>query len=99
MAVHVLPKRLYYTIFGTLVGLTALTIAAAFLDMGPLNTPVALGIACVKAGLVILYFMHLRYSERLFRVTMGITALFLAILIVSILTDYHSRGWLPFPGK
>jgi cytochrome c oxidase subunit 4 len=99
MSVHVLPKRLYYTIFGSLLGLTALTVAAAFIDMGPLNTPVALGIACVKAVLVVLYFMHLRYSERLVGVTVAITVLFLAILIVSVLTDYHSRGWLPFPGK
>ena len=99
MSVHVLPKKLYYRIFAALIGLTALTVAAAFVDMGPLNTPVALGIASLKAVLVILFFMHVRYSDRLFGMILGVTIAFLVILLVGTLSDYHSRGWLPFPGK
>ncbi len=62
---HVAPKSMYYMVFGALILGTLLTVAAAKVDMGPLNNIVMLAIACTKASLVILFFMHVRWSSRL----------------------------------
>jgi cytochrome c oxidase subunit 4 len=99
MSEHVVPRKVYYAIFASLMVLTLVTVAVAFVDLGMLSTPLALGIACVKASLVILYFMHVRYSERLNGVIVGMSALFLFVLLAITLSDYVSRGWLPYPGK
>jgi cytochrome c oxidase subunit IV len=95
---HVVPRRVYYTVFATLIGMTLLTIAAASVDMGPLNTVVALAIACFKASLVLLYFMHLRQSPRLVWIAVATGIAWLLILILITLSDYMSRGWLLPPG-
>ena len=60
--VHVTPLKLYVGIFVTLMVLTAITVAAAYVDLGELNKVVALGIASFKATLVVLYFMHVKYA-------------------------------------
>jgi len=99
MANHLISRRVYYTIFMSLIGLTALTVYVAFFDLGPLNTIAAMTIACTKALLVVLYFMHLRYASRLTWILLGSGLLWLAILLVLTMVDYVSRGWLPFPGK
>ena len=78
--------------------LTGLTVWVAYLDLGFLNVAVALGIAVTKAALVILYFMHVRYSSRLTWVVVSSGFFWLGILIVLGLSDYLSRGWLPQPG-
>ena len=65
MASHILPKRVYYTIFAILLFCTYLTVHIAFLDLGAMNTVAALAIACFKAVLVVLFFMHVTYSSRL----------------------------------
>ena len=62
---HVAPKSLYYTIFLALMVGTGLTVGAAFVDMGAFNNVVMLAIACTKALLVVLFFMHVRWSSRL----------------------------------
>ena len=61
MSGHVSPKSIYYVIFGALMVLTAVTVAVAFINLGSLNFPVAIGIAITKATLVILFFMHVKY--------------------------------------
>jgi cytochrome c oxidase subunit IV len=95
MSEHVVSKRLYYVIFGALMILTILTVAVARVDLGHgLNDVVALTIAVVKALLVVLYFMHVRYSSRLTWVFVAAGFFWLAILIVMTLTDYFSRGWI-----
>ena len=94
---HVVPKRVYFIIFGSLLSLTAFTTGAAFVDMGQWNTIVALVIACVKASLVVLFFMHLRWSPRLMRVVLLSALLWLAILISLTTTDFFSRDWTPIP--
>jgi cytochrome c oxidase subunit 4 len=99
MTHHVVPLRVYFAVFAALIILTAVTIQVAYLDMGNLNTPAALGIASVKALLVTLYFMHVRYSSRLIWLTAAAGVIWLGFLILITLTDYLSRGWLPFPGK
>jgi cytochrome c oxidase subunit 4 len=98
MAEHVVPRSVYYAVFGTLMVLTGLTVWVAYLDLGFLNTAVALGIAVTKATLVVLYFMHVRYGTRLTWVVVSSGFFWLGILIVLGLSDYLSRGWLPQPG-
>jgi cytochrome c oxidase subunit 4 len=58
MSDHILPTRVYYTIFGVLMLCTYLTVQAAFIDLGPFIAVAALVIAVFKATLVVLFFMH-----------------------------------------
>jgi cytochrome c oxidase subunit 4 len=75
---------------------TALTVMAAFVDFpGPLNAVVALTIACIKATLVVLFFMHVRYSGRLVWLVIASALLWLAILFAITFSDYWTRHWLP----
>ena len=94
---HVVPKKIYFIIFGALLGFTALTTAMAYVDLGQWNTIVALIIAVCKATLVALFFMHLRWSPRLMRVVLLSALLWLAILISLTTTDIFSRDWIPVP--
>jgi cytochrome c oxidase subunit 4 len=94
MSAHVLPVRLYVAVFAALMVLTAVTVAAAFVDLGFLNTFVALTIAVTKATLVVLYFMHVRYSTPLVKVTVVAGLVWLGILFALGLSDYLSRGWV-----
>ena len=93
MAPHILPKRVYYTIFAILMFCTYLTVQIAFFDLGALNTVAALGIAVFKAALVVLFFMHVKYSTRLtWAVVLG-SVFWFGILIVLTLSDYLTRAW------
>jgi cytochrome c oxidase subunit 4 len=92
-SVHVSPLSTYLTIFGALMVLTAVTVGAAFVDLGPANPVVALAIACVKASLVILFFMHVKYSSRLTKLTVVLSLFFVTILFAETLMDYATRGW------
>jgi cytochrome c oxidase subunit 4 len=94
---HVVAKKVYFLIFGSLLALTGLTTGMAFVDLGQWNTIVALIIACCKATLVILFFMHLRWSTHLMRIVLLSALLWLAILISLTTTDFASRGWTPVP--
>jgi cytochrome c oxidase subunit 4 len=94
MSEHVVPVRIYLTIFLVLLVLTATTTTIAFVDLGPWNTVVALGIAVVKASLVVLFFMHLKYSPLLNRTVLLGGLFWLAIMIGLTLTDFATRGWL-----
>ena len=91
---HIVPKKLYFAIFAILLILTFLTVASAFYDLGLLNPVVAVSIACIKGALVVLYFMHVRYSDKLTWVVVITGFGWLAVLIVLTLSDYFSRGWL-----
>jgi len=97
MSHHVVPLKTYYTIFFALLALTAITVAVAFLDLGALNDVVAMGIASTKASLVILFFMHVKYSSKLTWVAIIGGIIFLAILLIIILSDYMTRGADTFP--
>jgi cytochrome c oxidase subunit 4 len=83
----------YLGVFLLLCLLTGATVWAAGQDFGPFNTIVALTVAVVKASLVVLFFMHLRYSPRLTMLVVFAGFVWLAILILLTLTDYLSRGW------
>jgi cytochrome c oxidase subunit 4 len=97
MSGHVSPKSTYYLIFGALMVLTGVTVGAAFINLGAFNFPVAIAIAITKATLVILFFMHVKYSSRLTKMVVGMSFFFLAIMFGLTLTDYLSRGWYASP--
>jgi len=95
---HLVPVRIYVTIFALLMVLTAVTVGVSFIDLGPANTLVAIVIAVTKMMLVILYFMHVRYSSRLTWAVVGGGFFWLAILLLLTLGDYLTRGpgWLRY---
>jgi len=99
MSEHIVSKKMYYVIFGALMVLTAVTVLAANIDLGSekLNTIVALAIAVTKAMLVILFFMHVRYSSRLTWVVVAGGFLWLFIMVALTMSDYLSRGMLTYP--
>jgi cytochrome c oxidase subunit 4 len=108
MSDHVVPVRVYVTIFAALLVLTWLTVAAARYDFGsvavfgavvPLNPLVALAIAVVKATLVVLYFMHVRYGTSLVSVVVMASVVWLGILLLLTFGDYWTRGWVGSMGN
>jgi cytochrome c oxidase subunit 4 len=90
---HVIPRRTYFTIYLVLIVCTYLTWQVAYFDLGVLNTIAALGIAVFKAVLVVLFFMHVRYSTRLTWVVVIGSVFWLGILLVLTFSDYLTRGW------
>jgi cytochrome c oxidase subunit IV len=94
MSSHVVPLRVYFAIFVALIFGTIITVAAAYEDFGALNLPIALAIAVTKASLVVLYFMHVRYSDRVTWVVVASGFAWLALLIGGLFQDYLTRGWL-----
>jgi len=99
---HVLPLRTYMAVFLALLVGTAVTTAVAFLDLGAMNTAVALSIALVKALLVVLYFMHVKFAGRLIWLFLAAGLLWLALLFGLMMGDYQTRprvqGWEAGPG-
>ena len=95
MSEHIVPVRIYITIFMVLLVGTALTVIAAFIDFPwRLNTIVALTIATIKATFVVLYFMHVRYSTRLVWVILTSALFWMAILFAFTFSDYLTRDWI-----
>lgn len=90
---HIVPLKIYFLIFFCLMIGTALTVGAAYVELGWLNTPVALAIAICKASLVVLFFMHVRYNTPLMWVFAGAGFFWLLILFSLTLQDYMSRDW------
>ncbi len=90
---HVVPISLYVGIWATLMMFTALTVFAATIELHVFNIVVALLIATIKGTLVVLFFMHLRYSTRLTMVTVIAAIFFLLILFSLSMTDYLTRAW------
>lgn len=90
---HIVSPKVYVVIFGALLVGTLLTVLAAFKEMGPLNPVIAIAIACAKAVLVVLYFMHIRYSSKLMKLTIASGIFMFVVLISMTLSDYMSRAW------
>ncbi len=97
MSEHVVPIKIYVIIFLSLIALTALTTAIAFVDLGPLNTVMALAIATTKMLLVILFFMHVKYVQGLTKIVVVAGFFWLAILLTLTLSDIFTRAWTPVP--
>jgi cytochrome c oxidase subunit 4 len=90
---HIVGPGVYVVIlFALLVG-TGLTVWASFVDLGFWNPIIALAIATTKATLVVLYFMHVRYSSKLTMLTIGAGIFMFLVLISLTLADYISRAW------
>ena len=94
---HIASVKSYVGIFLTLMVLTAITVAVAYVNLGQLNKVVALGIASVKATLVILYFMHVKYASRMTKLIVVSGFFFLMILLSLTMLDYGSRMWVNPP--
>jgi cytochrome c oxidase subunit 4 len=90
---HVVRPKTYLLILFSLLVLTATTTGVAYLDLGIFNAVVALAIACIKATLVVLFFMHLWYSSKLTKLTLVSGLFTFMVLMVMTLTDYISRTW------
>jgi cytochrome c oxidase subunit 4 len=80
------------------MAMTITTVLVARADIGPFNVVVALVIATIKATLVVLFFMHLRYSPKLTMATVVAAMFFLFLLLGLTMTDYLTRAWLTNPG-
>ncbi len=98
MSEHIVPVKVYVVIFLALLVGTSLTVLAAFQDFPwQFNTLIALTIATVKATLVVLYFMHVRYSSRLIWVIVASALFWLCIMFALTFSDYLTRDWFPQP--
>jgi cytochrome c oxidase subunit 4 len=86
----------YYTVFGLLMFCTYLTVQIAYLDLGRVNTIAALAIACFKATLVVLFFMHVKYSTRLTTAVVLGSLFWFGILMTITMSDYLTRAWRTF---
>lgn len=101
---HIVSPVTYAIILGCLLVFTGLTVAASFIDLGDTHVPftnlvlywnpvVALAIACTKMVLVVLFFMHVKYSTKLTKLTVFSGLFTFIVLIAMTLTDYMTRAW------
>ncbi len=90
---HIVSPKIYVVIFLALLVGTASTVVASYVDMGVWNPVAALAIATGKMLLVVLFFMHVKYSPRLTKLTV-VSGVFVFLVLISLtLTDYISRAW------
>jgi cytochrome c oxidase subunit IV len=91
---HVVPIATYVMVFLALMVGTGATVAASYVDLGIWNTPVAMLIAVTKASLVVFFFMHLKYSPKLFWISVGAAIFWLVNLVLGVGADYVARAFL-----
>jgi cytochrome c oxidase subunit 4 len=96
---HHSHRSLYFKVFGALIFLLILTVGAAYLPLGKMNIVVALAIAVVKAVLIVLFFMHIRDSDKLTWLVASSALVWFGIMIVLMFNDYGTRDWFSMPGK
>jgi len=90
----IVPLKTYFAVFASLMVCTAITVAVAFVDLGPANNIVMLAIAVIKATLVVMFFMHAKYGTRLIPLVAASGFFFLMLMFAITMSDYMSRGWL-----
>lgn len=90
---HIVTPIQYGMVFAALLAGTILTVVAAKIDLGVFNPIIALGIACTKAVIVILFFMHVKYQSKLVKLTVMSGFFTFLVLITMTLSDYMSRAW------
>lgn len=93
MADHIVSVRFYLWVYVALMVLLGATLGAAYANLGPFNTVLWITIAGMKAALVVLYFMHVRYASKMTWLFAGAGLLWFFTLLGLTLTDYFSRGW------
>ena len=91
---HISPKSLYWKVFGALMLLTVLTVLVSYMSLGSASLPVAILVAVVKASLVCMYFMHLKYDDRYHVFVFLSTLIFVGIFFTFTLFDLQSRAKL-----
>jgi len=96
---HIVPKRVYFLIFAALIVLTWVTALVSRIDLGRWNIFVALAIAITKASLVILFFMHVKYSTRLAKFIVMCGFFWLSLLLFITMADLWTRSWMGVPGR
>ncbi len=94
MAEHVTSIKVYLAVFFALMFLTVVTVGVAYVNLGPANDIVALVIAVGKATLVVLFFMHVKNSRRMTKITVVSGFFWLLILFGLTMSDYVTRGFL-----
>jgi cytochrome c oxidase subunit 4 len=97
MTHHITPVRNYVFVFLALIVLTVTTVLVSKLELGEFNFVVAMTIAVIKASLVVWFFMHVNRSSSLTRLFVFAGLFWMAILLVFLLSDYISRGWVAKP--
>ena len=97
MSETVVPKSTYVVVWASLLVLLAVTVALSYAHLGWLNTVAAVSIAAIKALIIIMYFMHVRYSPRLVWLFVFAGFLWLGILFTLGLGDYFTRIYMPLP--
>ncbi len=90
---HIVSPVVYLVIIAALLILTTVTVLASYVEMGVFNPIVALAIAVVKAVLVVLFFMHVKYSSKLTKLTVGCGIFTFIVLVGMTLADYITRAW------
>ena len=95
---HIVPVKTYWAVFLSLLVLTVVTTGIAYIDLGRFNIVVALAIAIFKACLVILFFMHVKYSTKLTKTIVASGFVFFAIMIFFTMTDLLTRNIIA-PGR
>ena len=99
MSEHIVSRKFYIMIWACLMLLTGLTAGMAHVELGPFNVVVALLIATTKATLVVLFFMHLRWSDPVSRVAAAAGVVWLMIMFVLTCGDFFTRTWLTYPTR
>src|ERR1022692_3705626 len=94
---HIVPKRVYFSVFLTLIVMTWVTAYVSTVDLGRLNIFVALSIAVFKASLVILFFMHVKYGTKLTKMIVLAGLYWLVLLLFIAMAHYWTRGWMGVP--
>jgi len=97
MTHHITPVRNYVLVFLALIALTVTTVLVSKIELGEFNFVVAMTIAVIKASLVVWFFMHVNRSSSLTRLFVFAGLFWMAILLVFLLSDYISRGWVAKP--
>ena len=97
MTHHVVSVKAYAAVFAALLVLTFTTVAISKVELGEFNFIVAMTIAVLKALLVVMFFMDVRRASSLTKLFVGAGFFWMAILLVFLVSDYLSRGWLPGP--
>ena len=94
MAEATVSKKTYYLVTAALMVLLAATYGVYYLPLGAWSIVVAMAIAFTKALLILLFFMHVKYSSTLTKVFAAAGIFWLLILFVLTFSDYISRNWL-----
>jgi cytochrome c oxidase subunit 4 len=97
MSEVIVPKKTYLLVWGSLLTLLALSVAVAYVHLGWFNFAAAFGIAAVKALIIILFFMHARYSPKVVWLVVMAGFVWLGMLFLWALTDYLTRAYMPPP--